>query len=48
MEEEKLEQIPCIWYAITFKDQTGALLDSGNQVNTMNLVFASQLRLKIW
>ena len=47
MEEEKLEQVPCIWYPVTFKDQTGALLDSGNKVNTINLVFASQPRLKI-
>ena len=46
-EEQALKRVPCIWYLITFKDQTKALLDSGNEVNAMNLAFASQLGLKI-
>ena len=47
-EEKKLEQVPYIWYSITFKNQTEALLDSESKVNAMNLAFASQLGLKIW
>ena len=38
--EEKLEQISCIWYFITFKDQIEALLDSGSKVNAMSKAFA--------
>ncbi len=38
--EEELEQILCIWYYITFKDQTKALLDLGNKVNAMSQAFA--------
>ncbi len=45
--EEELEQIPCIWYLITFKDQTKTLLDSGSEVSTMSKAFVQQLRLKI-
>ena len=47
MEEEVLERVSCIWYPVTFKDQTEALLDSGSEVNAMNPAFASQLGLKI-
>ena len=41
--KEELEQISCIWYPITFKDQTKALLDSESKVNTMSQAFAYQL-----
>ncbi len=37
---EELELVPCIWYPITFKDQTEALLDSGREVNAMSQAFA--------
>ena len=47
-ENKELEQVACIWYLVTFKDQTEALLDSGSEVNVMNPAFASQLGLKIW
>ena len=46
--EEKFDRVPYIWYLITFKDQTEALLDSESEVNVMNQVFAHQLALKIW
>ena len=45
--EEELEQIPCIWYFVIFKDYTEALLNSRSKVNIMNPAFASQLGLKI-
>ncbi len=38
--EEKLERVPCIWYLVTFKGQTEALLDSGSEVNAMSQAFA--------
>ncbi len=44
---EELERVPCIWYLVTFKDQTKALLDSESEVNVMSQVFAQQLGLKI-
>ncbi len=44
---EKLERVPCIRYPVTFKDQTEALLDSGNKVNAMSQAFTQQLGLKI-
>lgn len=44
---EKWEQVPCIWYTVTFKDQTEALLDSKSEVNIISQVFAYQLGLKI-
>ena len=44
---EKLELIPCIWYSVTFKDQTEALLDLGSEVNVMSQAFAQQLGFKI-
>ncbi len=47
MEGKIFEQVPCIRYLVTFKDQTEALLNSGNKVNAMSLVFAYQLGLKI-
>ncbi len=45
--KEELEQVPCIWYPVTFKDQIEALLDLGSEVNTMSQVFAHQLVHKI-
>ena len=48
IEEEKLEQVPCIWYLVIFKDQPEALLDSMSENNRIKQVFASQLSLKIW
>ncbi len=45
--EEELERVPCIWYSVTFKDQTKVLLDSGSKVNAMIQAFAKQLGLKI-
>ncbi len=44
---EELEWIPCIWYPVTFKDQTEALLDSESEVNIISQAFAHQLGLKI-
>ena len=46
--EEELELVPYIWYLITLKDQTEALLDLRSELNVMSLVFASELSLKIW
>ena len=46
-EKEELEQIPYIWYLITFKDQTEALPNSENKVNVMGQAFAFQLGRKI-
>ncbi len=45
--EEELERVSCIWYRVTFKDQTEALLDSGSKVNAMSQAFAQQLGFKI-
>ena len=45
--EEELELVACIWYLVTFKDQTEALLNLKSEVNTISLVFASQLGLRI-
>ncbi len=39
-ETEELERIFCIWYLMTFKNQTMALLDSKNKVNVMSQAFA--------
>ena len=44
---EELEQVLCIWYSLTFKDQTETLLDLGSKVNAMGQAFAQQLGLKI-
>ena len=46
-QKEELEQISCIWYPVTFKDQTEALLDSKSKLNAINQAFAFQLGLKI-
>ena len=48
IEEEELEWVPCIWYPVTFKDQTKAILNSESKVNAINPAFASQLGFKIW
>ncbi len=45
--EEELERVLCIWYSVTFKDQTKVLLDLGSEVNAMSQAFAQQLGLKI-
>ncbi len=45
--EGELERVPYIWYPVTFKDQTEALLDSKSEVNTMSQTFVEQLGLKI-
>ena len=45
--KEELEQISCIWYSVTFKNQTKALLDSKSEVNAMSQAFAYQLGLTI-
>ena len=34
--KEELERVSCIWYPVTFKDQTKALLDLGSKVNAMS------------
>ncbi len=36
---EELERVPYIWYLVTFKDQTEALLDSRSKVNVMSQAF---------
>ena len=46
--KEKLEQVLCIWYPVTYKDQTEVLLDSERKVNAINPAFAFQLGLRIW
>ncbi len=45
--KEELEQISCIRYPITFKDQTKALLNSKSKVNARSQAFVQQLDLKI-
>ena len=45
--KEELEWVSCIWYTITFKDQTKTLLDSGSEINAISQAFAYQLGLKI-
>ena len=37
---EKLQWVSCIWYLVTFKDQTEALLNSRNEVNAISQAFA--------
>ncbi len=44
---EELKQVSCIWYLVTFKDQTEALLDSRSEINAISQAFAQQLGLKI-
>lgn len=46
--KEKLKQVPCIQYLITFKEQTEVLLDLRNKVNAISQVFTYQLGLKTW
>ena len=45
--KELLEQIPSIWYFITFKDQIEALLDSKSEINSISQVFDHQLGFTI-
>ncbi len=42
--EEELERVSCIWYSVTFKDRTEALLDSRSKVNAMSQAFATAAR----
>ena len=45
---EKVVKVPCIYYSIWFKEeQVRALLNSSNEVNTMNPAFAWKLGLHI-
>lgn len=44
---EELEQVPCIWYFVTFKKQTEALLNSKSKVCAINQTFIQYLYLKI-
>ena len=46
--KEELERVPCIWYPVTFKNQTEALLDSKSEVNAISQAFAYQLGLTFW
>ena len=45
--EEKLEQIPYIWYLVIFKDRIKTLLDSKSKVNTISQALTYQLGIKI-
>ncbi len=47
MERKEFESVPCIWYSITFKDQTKAVLDSRSEVNIISQAFVYQFGLKI-
>ncbi len=38
--EEDLEQIPCIQYSMTFKDQIEVLLHLKSKINIINQAFA--------
>ncbi len=46
--KEELERVPCIWYPVTFKNQTKALLDSRSEINAISQAFAYQIGLTIW
>ncbi len=46
-EEKILEWVACIWYFITFKDQTDALLNLESKVNLISQAFVYQLGLNI-
>ncbi len=46
-EFDELEQVPCILYLVTFKNQTKALLNSRSKVNVISQAFAQQLGFKI-
>lgn len=46
--EKKSEWVYDIWYLVTFKDETEALLDSESKINAINPAFTFQLGLKIW
>ena len=49
--EEALERVPCIYYPVQFKDTNKALvqalINSGNEVNTIHPSFNKQLGLPI-
>lgn len=40
--EEEFEQVSCISYPVTLKDQIGAILDLNSEVNIINPVFTFQ------
>ena len=44
---EKLKQASYIWFSITFKEQTKALLNSKSEVNATSYALTHQLGLKI-
>ena len=47
-DEEVVVRVPCIYYPIQFQEeQIRALLNSGSEVNVINLDYARKLRLKI-
>ncbi len=46
-EMKELVLVLCIWYAVSFKDKIGALLDSKSEVNAISQAFAHQLGFKI-
>ena len=47
-DEEDVVRVPCIHYPVRFQEeQVKALLDSGSEVNAMNLDFAQKLGLKV-
>ena len=47
-DEEDVVRVPCIHYPVRFQEeQVKALLDSGSEVNAMNLDYARKLGLKI-
>ena len=42
------DQVPCIYYLVQFckdKEAIGAIINSGNEVNTMTLAYAKKLGL---
>ncbi len=43
---EELDWISYIWYLVTFKDQTEALLNLKSEINLISQAFAHQLGLK--
>ncbi len=45
--EEELIRVSCIWYLVTFKDQTKTPLDLKSKINAISQAFASELGLKI-
>ena len=45
-----LAKIPCIYYPLCFQKDTieaKALIDSGNEINAMTLIYVSKLNLRV-